>query len=419
VCEYVLGVPGLRAAVATAALAGVLAGGAAAAGAPDRASLALMPLPKAALGSAAAALPLDRDSGVVANTTAAENATESVSAKKLARLGRITGYALDYNDAGAAALRSGHGLIEVETSVELYANRAAAAAGFAFWRHDDADAAALMTRGLTFTVDAFDPGRLGADRFAYDGVVRVQGTRPIYDVDVQFRTGRLVADVDVTAADHAGARPLARSLAATLERRIAGVLSGRIAGPPVALPGKATAGPPPHGPELSTLTLKPGDLGSAKVVRQRYQVDEDLAPISEYDREMSPGGAFAYLDEEVALFHSPTEASYTLRFLGEAMASEQLVLRFGGLAGSDVASFRPRRVAVQAGDEARAVIATVKLKNGAVLDEGFVILRFGSTTELISVGMPLGGRILPSALTELATVAAARVSRGLHRSPVA
>jgi hypothetical protein len=301
-------VPGLRAALATVALAGVLAGAATAAGTPDRTSLALMPLPRSALGPAAAALPLDRDSGVVANRPAAENATESVTARKLARLGRITGHALDYNDAGAAALRSGHGLIEVETAVELYATAAAAAGG------------------LAFTVEAFDPGRLGADRFACDGVVRMEGKRPIYDVDDRFRTGRLVGDVDVTSADRAGTRRLARSLAAKLERRIAG---------------------------------------------------------------------------------------------SEAMGSEQLVLRFGGLAGSDVASFRPRRDAVQGGDEAQAVIATVKLKNGSVLAEGFVILRFGSTTELSSVEMPLGGRIPPPSALALAHAEATRVSRGLHLAPVA
>jgi hypothetical protein len=35
------------------------------------------------------------------------------------RLGRITGYTLDYNDAAGKALTSGHGLMEIETSVEL------------------------------------------------------------------------------------------------------------------------------------------------------------------------------------------------------------------------------------------------------------------------------------------------------------
>jgi hypothetical protein len=412
-------VPVPRAAVAIAALAGVLAAAAAGARAPDAASLALMPLPKPSLGPQAVALPLDRDSGVVTNAMAASNATASVTARTLARMGRVSGYALDYNDAGAAALRTGHGLLEVETSVELYTSAAAATRGLAFWRHDDAEAALFKTRNVAFTLTPFDPGRLGDGRFGYEGVVRVKGKRPIYGVDVQFRTGRLVAAVSVSSADRAGARPLAGSLAFALQGRIAGVLAGRVAGPPVALPGTATAGPPPHGPSLPALALQPADVGSGRVVRQRYQLDEDLSPISEYDREMSPGGAFAYIDEEVALFHSPTEASYTLRFLSEAMASKQLVLRLGGLGGSGISSFEPRRVAVRGGDEARAVIATVKLKDGRVLDEGFVILRFGSTTEFISVGTPSGRRILPSALERLATIAAARVARGLHRAPVA
>src|SRR5262249_32376571 len=151
-----------------------------------------------------------------------------------------------------------------------------------------------------------------------------------------------------------------------------------------------------HGPELSTLALKPADLGAGTIVRQRYQLDADLSPISEYDREMSPGGAFAYLDEEVALFHSPIEASYTLRFLSEAMASRDLVLRFGGLTGSEIVGFEPRRVTVHGGDEARAVIATVRLRDGRTLDEGFVILRVGSPTEFVSGGAPVRGGPRPA-----------------------
>jgi hypothetical protein len=102
------------------------------------------------------------------------------------------------------------------------------------------------------------------------------------------------------------------------------------------------------------------------------------------------------------------------------MASKALVLRFGGLAaGSEIVGFEPRRVTVRGGDEARAVIATVRLKDGRTLDEGFVILRLGSTTEFISVGTPIGGHLLPSALVELTSIAADRASRGLHRAPVA
>ena len=389
------------------------------AGAVDRGSLALMPLPKSALGGQAGGLPLDPDSGVVTNADAARDATANISAAKLAGLGRITGYSLDYNDAGAAALRSGRGLLEVRTAVELYATPAAAARGLAFWRRDDAAAAAFKTPGVSYVLTPFEPGRLGPDRFAYDGTVSVKGKRPIYGVDLQFRTGPLVADVSVSSAEPGKARPLALALASRLRRRIAQVLAGKVAGPPVPVPGKAKPGPPPHGPELSALALKPADLGAGTIVRQRYQLDADLSPISEYDREMSPGGAFAYLDEEVALFHSPIEASYTLRFMSEAMASRDLVLRFGGLAGSQIVGFEPRRVPLHGGDEARGVIATVRLKDGRTLDEGFVILRIGSTTEFISVGTAIGGHLLPSALVELTSIAADRASRGLHRAPVA
>src|SRR5262249_29386865 len=181
--------------------------------------------------------------------------------------------------------------------------------------------------GVSYALTPFRPGRLGADRFAYDGIVHVKGKRPIYGVDVQFRNGPLVADVSVSSAEPGTARPLALVLASKLQRRIVQALAGKVAGPPVPVPGKVKPGPPPHGPELSVLALKPADLGAGTVVHQRYQLDPDLSPVSEFDREMSPGGAFAYLDEEVALFHSPTEASSTLRFLRTPIASLDLLLR--------------------------------------------------------------------------------------------
>ena len=120
-----------------AATALVVAGGASAAErSVSRASLALMPLAKPALGKEAFALPLDRDSGVQTNADAARNATGHVTAAQLTRLGRLTGYELDYNDAAGHALAARKGLLEVSTGVELYGSASAARNGLAFWRAD-------------------------------------------------------------------------------------------------------------------------------------------------------------------------------------------------------------------------------------------------------------------------------------------
>src|SRR5262249_62180368 len=90
---------------------------AAAAAVPER--LDLMPLPRSALGPGTGALRLARDSGVVSNAYAAESAGNGFTAADLARLGRMSGYTLDYllpDIAGAHA----HALLRVPTVAALY-----------------------------------------------------------------------------------------------------------------------------------------------------------------------------------------------------------------------------------------------------------------------------------------------------------
>src|SRR5439155_5803635 len=139
------------------------------------------------------------------------------------------------------------------------------------------------------------------------------------------RRGGLLGGVSVSAAQKDGVRSLASRLAFKLRRRIGLVLAGKVGGPPVPLPGRAKAGPPPNGLDLSALALRPSDVGRAKVSHQGYKLDTDLNPISEYERELSPAGEFGYLQEEVALFHSPTEASYTFGILGEGLSSSSFM----------------------------------------------------------------------------------------------
>ena len=95
-----------------------------AAGGVTTAQLALMPLPATALGSAAAGLPLAQDSGTQLNQAAAQdssgNGSGSVTAAQLAKLGRLTGYRLDYSYPGAAIVLGLRGLGGVQSDVDLY-----------------------------------------------------------------------------------------------------------------------------------------------------------------------------------------------------------------------------------------------------------------------------------------------------------
>ena len=130
------------------------------------------------------------------------------------------------------------------------------------------------------------------------------------------------------------------------------------------------------------------------MVHQGYQVDSDLEPISEYDRHMEPGGRFPILDSEVALFHSPTEASYSASFaIGGFGSPTEVKWVFGSsIAGVRVTSVTTKAVPVSGGDEAKAVIVTIRLADGHRLDIGFAAIRVGSTVELVTFFSQLGSR---------------------------
>lgn len=61
-------------------------------------NMALVPVPKSALGPAGHSLPLARDSGTVSNALAASESSGDVTPKQLNKLGRVGGYLLDYGN---------------------------------------------------------------------------------------------------------------------------------------------------------------------------------------------------------------------------------------------------------------------------------------------------------------------------------
>jgi hypothetical protein len=406
-------------AVALAALAACLSASATAARTPTPTQLALMPLPKAQLGAGALSLPLDRSSGVVTNAEAADDSNGDVTAAKLERLGRRTGYTLDYSDPGGAALAAGRGLLEVETSVDLYADEARARQGMAFWRHDETDTSTMTAVGIEVELAPVAAPAVGDERWAYAGTVFIKGKPPIYGADVYFRRGVLVASVSVSAADAKSVRPLATALARKLDVRIGQVLAGRVKGPPVPLPGKGRAGPPRSGVDLAAMALRPKDLGGGKVTTQGYRLDPDLTPVSEYRRSIS-GSVFASFQEQVIVLHSPTEASLTLTVLASSFASGA-ALRSGdtGPKSDRIVRYSATRVAVRYGDESRAVLANVRFGDGRVVNEGFVFVRTGSTIAFVLVATPASLPIPQAAVVGLTRVTAQRLAAGAHRVGVA
>jgi hypothetical protein len=208
---------------------------AAAAAAAGTASLELMPLPRSALGPGTAALELAPDSGVVSNTYAAHDAGHGFTAADLAKLGRITGYELDYVLPNATVPQTRHALLGVETIAELYSDPRTAKGGLAFWRGVTRRLSKSDTNGVTVSMSAFR-AHPGDGSFAFELTYRRAG-QPLYYVgDIVFRSGPLLGAVFVSATDSSGLRTRTLHLADGLESRITLVLAGRIHAKPVLPP---------------------------------------------------------------------------------------------------------------------------------------------------------------------------------------
>ena len=267
----------------------------------SRAQLAAMPLPPASFGSVARTLPITSDSGVESNADAASDANQNVTGAKLARIGRLTGYTLDYG-----ALPSGPRVFDFASGVELYKSPADALAGFAFWRKDDAT---NPHDGLKVVASFYRVSGFGHSSYGWAGTGSLKGLAPFYTASVSFVEGDLVAGVSISGTTPAGLRPLALAAGRALRARIAAVLAGRAVSPSPKLPVTSitTAGPPPGGPNLEALALRANDLGSGTVKGQGYQRNPIFGPVSQYERTMVPAGPFAFFQEDVSYFaeHHP------------------------------------------------------------------------------------------------------------------
>ena len=198
-----------------------------AAAALDPGRLALMPLPREALGPDAAGLSLADDSGVDSNADAARHAGGGVTAADLARYGRITGYTLDYVLPLASARPAAHSLLGVQTIAELYRDGSTATKGLAFWLGVTRALSAKKVNGVTVGLSPFE-ARVGDGAFAFELTYRRAGKPILYVGDVVFRTGDLLGAVFVTAGDRTGLRPRTLALAGRLEARIRQVVAGKI-----------------------------------------------------------------------------------------------------------------------------------------------------------------------------------------------
>jgi hypothetical protein len=269
-----------------------------------RVKMSLLPLQQAQLGSVAKSLQVEPGSGVVTNADAAGNSWRG-SPRMFKKIGRITGYALQYGDA-----RSGDaGVTEIYTEVSKYKTASGAKKGLAFWKKDDPRVTLLNQGGFTVTSKAAKVPAVGRARFGDLISYSAANIVPLYNLDEQFTDGRYELDVSVSAGSAAGATQLAPKLAKKLDKRLRQALAGKLHAKPVKVPGPTPAGPPAGGPDISTLALQTSDFtGTATVQDARYY--PTYFALSHYSLVMEPAGPFDILFQDILWYPTANEAAF-------------------------------------------------------------------------------------------------------------
>ncbi len=297
-----------RGALVAAFVAAVLLPVAAASGA-SQLKLALLPLPRAALGQDGHALSLAPDSGSDSNAHSASHAIGNVTAAQLKRLGRISGYLLDYG----TPFSDSPGVSEIETEVEHYRTAAAAHTGLGFWRKQELDVRPLKALGLHVTFKKVALAHVPQPHWAYLSTGRINGLKPVYAVDAEMVEGPYLLDVSIAAGSPAAAQRLVPVIAHKLDRRFHLAQQGRLQAQPVKLP-RGKPGPPAHGAKPGRAVLTRADLGSPATIRQAGYVSSrsafDEYSISAYDLAMAPAGSYDELAQEVSVAGSALEVKY-------------------------------------------------------------------------------------------------------------
>jgi hypothetical protein len=361
--------------------------------------LALVPLQQAQLGPAAASLTLQWfDFGTVSNNAAAFMAPGPVEPQKLKRLGRVTGYLLDYG----IPYRGGTGLTEIKTGVDEYRTRRDAEKALPFWRKQDGyGAKSARQLGVHLTFTRLKVKTVGSSRFAYLTSMSIPHADPMYAVDEQFVAGRFILDSYVVAGTKAVATRLAPHLAALLDHRLRSMLAGRLHGHAAPRPPLPEPGPPPGGPDLSTFVLGPADFSPGTVISQGYSLDPEA--ISSYGIDLHPAGAFADIIQGVNWYADANETTWQGTFTDYEIAQlAALASMIGGVTPVDVSA---------AGDNAEAVILPYDLTGGRNGTTAVLSLWQGQATDVVLAAS--ASQLQASDVQSLAQKAADHLNSGL------
>jgi hypothetical protein len=350
---------------------------------PVHVKLSLVALPVKQLGSPAASLAIGHESGVLSNLFESNHAFGSVSAKYFAKLGRVTGYGLDYGYSATGST----GVDEVWTSVDRYKTQAGAKKGLAFWKKDDSQVAEISSDTFTVTGAAVKPTHIGKARFGFLSTYSAANIAPLATVDEQFVVGSYVLDVTVSAGTAAQAEQLATKYAKKLNGRMQLALKGKLHAKPVELPGKQVAGPPADGPDLSQAVLAPTDFtGQATLADARYRVDPEA--VSDYSAIFIPAGQFDLAEQEIEWFPTANAASFWADW-------DNAMLISGGGTAIDLSSVGDNAQGGIFHDPSFGDVADAVLTVGNVTDVVYLSQAAIRTNDLQAIAQAAANRLAP------------------------
>ena len=352
----------MKALIAAAGAALVLAS--TAAGAAPANPLAVLVVPRHELGPIARGLWVELSSGATSNARAAEDSYDPAdSGASVADAGRIAGYALFYGDPGLEALRTGHGLLEVGTSVDQFHTQRQAGA---FDDKSLRDLQRARGRSLGGTVverlSTFTAPGLGTAAHGVRVVERL-GRRHVYSTLVDFRIGPIVGEAAVRRTDSMRADTQTIAIARMLIDRLLQASRGTLKATPVTLPRPlGTARPGPKAPRLDRMVLTSTSFGKAgALVTGQGYVPDDTA-IASFFRELrfDPRTGLIFARSTVQLERSKREAGGRLLLQRESFegpdAARLLAASITGNAKAAVLDGPPHGIG--AGDDSFAVSAT-------------------------------------------------------------
>jgi hypothetical protein len=283
--------------------------------------LAIMVLPQTDLGADYAGFDASSDGGPQDSAAAADDTFDpDDTAAQLEEQGWQMGYNLSFEAPDLAALESGEGPITAASTVELLRDEAAATA-YMQKQFDDVsalqgkeiDTGTSLDEATTFEVsDLGDEAQGARVRLSFGSDAQFSGTF------VALRIGRLIGTAAVARADDTDINAEVEDLASKLEERMRGVLRGDITGTPVPIPtaddNPAEVTPPEGIADLSSMALRPSDIGpDVSVQREAYVEDSDT--VAKYEREFDTGfgtvgqsTVFLSLQSDIELYETVASA---------------------------------------------------------------------------------------------------------------